>query len=149
MQVTGCRLHHVVGLVRPENFAGAIARLEEVLGASFYPPVVRPQFGIQMAISLDAGIELIAPLAMIAEHPLVRSLDAMGERWLSVVMATRSLDEACARLEHFGAAPAGRQSLMDMTQPFADRIARFDQATVDSAAFGGLPVILAHVEYRR
>lgn len=148
MEAKGNRVHHVVGLVRPENFATTIARMEQVLATSFYPPVQRPEFGIQMAISLDAGIELIAPISPVAEHPLVQSIEAMGERWLSVVMATDDLDAACTRLERLGCTSPSRQSLMDLEQPFADRISRFDQATADPAAFGGLPVILAEIEQR-
>src|SRR5690606_30766184 len=99
MQGKGSRVHHVVGLVRPENLASVVARMDDVLGASFYPIVQRPEFGMQMAISLDAGVELIAPLSMAAENPLAQSIEAAGERWISVVVATGDLDAACRRLE--------------------------------------------------
>ena len=148
MQGKGSRVHHVVGLVRPENLASVVARMDDVLGASFYPIVQRPEFGMQMAISLDAGVELIAPLSMAAEDPLAQSIEAAGERWISVVVATSDLDAACRRLEAAGLAVASRQALMAAPQPFADRIARFDQVNVDPAAFGGLPLILAEVETR-
>jgi hypothetical protein len=79
MQLEGSRVHHVVGALRPENFEPTIARMEDVLGARSYAPVQRPEFGIKMAISLDAGIELIAPLTMAPEHPLAQSLDILAE----------------------------------------------------------------------
>jgi hypothetical protein len=72
----------------------------------------------------------------------------MGERWMSVVLATDDLDEVCRRLERLGVTPPGRMALMNMPQPFADRIERFDQVTVDPPVFGGLPVILGDIEYR-
>lgn len=142
------RVHHVVGLVRPENLEPTVARMSELFGARFYPVVQRSEFGIQMAISLEAGIELIAPLAMVAEHPLAQALEAGGERWMSVVMATDDLDAACARLERLGAAPAPRLALMDMAQPYEDRVARFDQMSVDPAVVGGLQIVAAEVDYR-
>lgn len=145
MRKDGARLHHVVGLVRPGNLANVVAALSDALEVAFYPIVERPQFAIKMAISLDAGIELIALLNEDAANPLVQSLDASGERWISLVIAVVDLEAACKRLERFGHRLDARQDIMALPQPFTDRIAGFEQASLKWAATGGLPIQLAQI----
>ena len=95
MKRTVNRVHHVIGMVRPENFESAISKMSLSLQTPCYGPFDRPDHGIRVAISMDAGIELIAPLATDKGDQLIASLNALGERWISVVVAVRNLDKAC------------------------------------------------------
>lgn len=99
MQVQSGRVHHIVGLVRPENFGSATARMQDVLGAPFHPPVERPEFGMQGHFSRRRCRTDRAPF-----HDCRTSAGAIAQ--------------------------SGRR------------------ARVEPSTFGGLPVILAEVDYR-
>lgn len=142
------RLHHVVGFVRHENFNGAIKRLSSALKTQFAGPFERPDHGLRVAISLDAGIELIAPLSGDLDHPASAAFASMQEGWISVVVAVDDLDAACTRLEQLGQRLVSRRSVLADLISITDRFESFEHATFDSSAFGGLSVILAGITER-
>lgn len=141
-------VHHVVGLLRPENFHHAISQLSMALQTSFFGPFQRAEAGINVAVSMEAGIELIAPLSSDPTDPIMADVTERGERWISVAVAVRSLDDACDRLEQLGHKLRRRGSVMNAPMPFSDRLISMEQASFDPAAFGGLPVLLMQVEKR-
>lgn len=144
------RVHHVVGLVKRDNFHSTIARLSTTLQTAFYGPVERPDFGMQFAISLDAGIELLAPLSDEPDDPLNRDIQARGERWITVVIGVPDFERACERLARLGYQMTRMHSVLDgpAIMPFADQYSRFDEASFPPEAFGGLSINFACTEKR-
>ena len=148
------RIHHVVGLVRPDNFNNAIAQLSQALRTAFYGPFDKPDVGLRVAISMDAGIELVTPQGDSEENRFRALLDERGEHWMSIVVGVRDLDDVCSRLGELGHQPL--QILRNLTDefpvgglPFADRFTRLDEVIFDPAAFAGLNVVVAAIEDRR
>jgi hypothetical protein len=73
MKTDRSRVHHVCGLVRPENFHNVIARMSQTLRTAFYGPFDRADIGLRVAISMDAGIELVTPLTDASDRPTHRA----------------------------------------------------------------------------
>lgn len=145
------RIHHVVGLVRPENFHHAIARLSQVLRTAFYGPFEKPDVGLRVAISMDAGIELVTPLGDDQANRFNALLEERGEHWMSIVVAVRDLEDVCNRLGDLGHRP--QHTLRNLTDefpvgglPFADRFSRLDEVMFEPEAFAGLNVVVAAIE---
>ena len=136
------RIDHVAGLVRRENLAGVIARLSELFDTRFHGPYDRPAMRAQVAMSLDAGIELLAPADDDPEAPLNRLLAAKGEHWLSVVMGVRDMDAACDHLARLGYAPALRKSALGGSEAYPEPLTRLEQAVFAPGPFGGLSLSL-------
>jgi hypothetical protein len=153
MKTERSRVHHVAGLVRPENFHNAISRMSQALRTAFYGPFDRTDLGLRVAISMDAGIELITPLSNADDNPFNATLKERGEHWMSVVVAVRNLEDVCNRLGELGHQP--HRILRNIPGefppgglPFADRFSRLDEVIFDPAAFGGLLVVVAAIEGR-
>ena len=153
MKTDRSRVHHVCGLVRRENFHNAISRMSQTLRTAFYGPFDRADVGLRVAISMDAGIELVTPLSDAEDNRFNIALKARGEHWMSVVVAVRDLDDVCNRLGELGHEPLS--TLRNIPgefppggHPYADRFSRLDEVIFDSAAFGGLQVVVAAIEGR-
>jgi hypothetical protein len=145
------RIHHVVGLVRPDNFHNAIARISQALRTAFYGPFEKPDIGLRVAVSMDAGIELVTPLTNDEDNRFNALLGERGEHWMSIVVAVRDLDDVCNRLGELGHAPQHiLRNLVDKFPlgglPFADRFSRLDEVIFEPAAFAGLNVVVAAIE---
>lgn len=132
------RIDHVAGVVRRENFAAVIARMAEVFDTRFDGPFDRPAMRAQVAMSLDAGIELLAPADDDPENPFNRLLAAKGEHWLSVVMGVRDMDATCDHLARLGYKPAMRKSALGGSDAYPDRLTRLEQAVFAPGLFGEL-----------
>lgn len=148
------RIHHVVGLLRPNNFHNAIARISQVLRTAFYGPFEKPDIGLRVAISMDAGIELVTPLSESEENQFSALLNERGEHWMSIVVAVRDLKDICNRLEELG--HQSQHILRNLTDefpvgglPFADRFSRLDEVMFEPAAFAGLNVVVAAIEEKQ
>jgi len=153
MKIDRSRVHHVAGLVRPENFHNAISRMSQALRTAFYGPFDRTDIGLRVAISMDAGIELVTPLDDTKDNRFNMMLEARGEHWMSVVVAVRDLDDVCKRLGELGHEPLDILRNIPGTfppggHPYEDRFSRLDEAIFDPAAFAGLAVVLAAIEDR-
>jgi len=74
-----------------------------LLGATFHPAGEEDaaRFGVRVAISWDAGIELVSPLPG-RESPVARFLEERGEGLMGVVFAVDDLGEARRRAEEMG-----------------------------------------------
>jgi hypothetical protein len=140
------RIDHVAGLVRPENFEATIARFAEVFDTRFYGPTEKPEVGMRVALSLDAGIELIAPLDDDPENPFNKMLAARGEHWISVVMGVADIDASCDHLARLGYKPIARRSGLDGGDTYRGRLSRYDQAMLAPGSFAGLSVALCIAE---
>ena len=148
------RIHHVVGLVRPDNFHNAISRMSQTLRTAFYGPFDKPDIGLRVAVSMDAGIELVTPLSDSKDNSFSVLLGERGEHWMSIVVAVRDLDDVCNRLGELGHKP--QHVLRNLTDkfpmgglPFADRFSRLDEVIFDPAAFAGLNVVVAAIEEKQ
>jgi hypothetical protein len=140
------RVDHVAGLVRPENLDSVIGRMSAVLNTAFYGPFERPQTGMRIAVSIDACVELIAPLG--PDSPLSKLLEERGEHWLSVIFGVRDMDETCDHLARMGYKPTYRRSPLQGDEPYLSRVASMDYAGFDAELFHGLPVVLGQIEER-
>lgn len=85
--------------MKPENLEACVERLTNVLGAEFEYFTYEPQ-GLRGAISLESGLEVIAPLS--DDSVLARQLADEGEGIHSIVYGVRDADEAQARAEQHG-----------------------------------------------
>lgn len=132
------RIDHVAGLVRRENLETVIARMAELFDTRFDGPFARPAMRAQVAMALDAGIELLAPADDDPESPLNKLLAARGEHWLSVVMGLRDMDAACDHLARLGYRPAMRKSALGGGDRYPERLTRLEQAVFAPGPFGDL-----------
>jgi hypothetical protein len=137
------RIDHVAGLVRPENFIATVDRLREALGIVFYGPIERTAAGLRVCGSLEAGIEIIAPLSDDPANPLNGMLAARGEHWMSVVFGVSDLDATCDHLGRMGYTPVRRGSPLQPGDPHAATIARMEQASFAPDVFFGLPLVIS------
>jgi hypothetical protein len=101
-----------------------------------------------IAVSWDAGIELVAPLSMEDGGSIAERIKQSGEGWVSVMFNVRDLDETCERLKGFGYEPTYLNSGLTGIEPWMDRFARIDEASFDPSLFGGLYIRLVTVEER-
>jgi hypothetical protein len=140
------RVDHVAGVVRRENLDTVIARMSEIFDTCFYGPFDRPAMRAQVAMSLDAGIELLAPADDDPENPFNKMLAAKGEHWLSVVMGVRDMDATCDHLARLGYKPMMRKSALGGTDEYPDRLSRLEQAVFASGLFGDLSLSFCYSE---
>lgn len=142
------RIDHIAGLIRREDMDSVIARMSEVLATEFYGPFDRESAGIRVAVSIDAGIELIAPLSDDPENPLNRQLAERGPHWVSVVFGVERMDATCDHLARMGYKPSWRGSPLQGNEPYLHRVARMDYASFDKELFHGLPFLFSEIEAR-
>ncbi len=140
------RIDHVAGLIRRENMDSVIARMSEALGTVFYGPFDRPQAGLRVAVSIDSGIELIAPLTDDPANQLNRQLEERGEHWVSVVFGVANMDATCNHLARMGYKPTWRGSPLQGNEPYLHRVASMDYASFDAELFHGLPFVFSEIE---
>ena len=132
------RIDHVAGIVRRENLEDMIARMSEIFDTRFYGPYDRPAMRARVAMSLDSGIELLAPADDVPENPFNKMLAAKGEHWLSVVMGVRDMEATCDHLARLGYKPMMRKSALGGNDEYPDRLTRLEQAVFTPGMFGGL-----------
>ncbi|MBW8752585.1 MAG: VOC family protein [Sphingomonadales bacterium] len=132
------RIDHVAGVVRRENLEPVMERMSEIFAARFHGPYDRPAMRARVAMSLDAGIELLAPADDDPENPFNQMLSAKGEHWLSVVMGVRDMDATCDHLARLGYKPMMRKSALGGTDQYPDKLTRLEQAVYAPGMFGGL-----------
>lgn len=142
------RIDHVAAVVRPENLDKAVSQLSVVLQTAFYGPFERAD-KMRVAVSWDAGVEVIAPLTDDPEHVLMKHIEQFGEGSWTVIYGVRDLDETLDRLKKLGYEPLGRYSGLTGVEPWVDRFERIDEALLDPRQFGGISLTLATVEERR
>jgi len=132
------RIDHVAGVVRREHFEEVIARMAEIFDTRFYGPFDRPAMGARVAMSLDAGIELLSPANDDPDNAFNKMLAAKGEHWLSVVMGVRDMDATCNHLAKLGYKPMMRKSALGGSDTYPDKLTRLEQAVFAPGMFGDL-----------
>jgi hypothetical protein len=140
------RVSHVVYCLRPENLDGAVAFLSEALGATFEDSS-RPELGLRIMISLESGLELIAPAPDLGPVPerFTTFLDQRGEGVYGIVYGVRDLDEVAAKADHFGIGVTHRGSFAD-APPWQGRFDVFDEAHLEP--LHGMHITLGRIEPR-
>ena len=142
------RIDHVVGLVRPENFAEAVSRMSIALQAAFYGPYNREDLGIRVAVSWDAGVELLTPLEGEKGEPYRALLEQRGEHWMSVLFGVREVEETKARMTGFGHSPTAEFTGLSGAEPWLERFTRLDELAYAPSVFGGLPMMFCTIVER-
>jgi 4-hydroxyphenylpyruvate dioxygenase-like putative hemolysin len=138
------RVSHVVYCVKPENLDRAAAFLSEALGAKFEDSS-RPELGLRILISLQSGLELIAPSPELGVAP-ARFTDFLtnhGEGVYDVVYGVRDLDETIERAAAHGVGVTHRGSFADLP-PWKGRMDVLDEAHLEPVC--GLQLTLGRIE---
>jgi 4-hydroxyphenylpyruvate dioxygenase-like putative hemolysin len=132
------RIDHVAGVVHRENLEDVIARMSEIFGTRFHGPYDRPAMKARVAMSLDAGIELLAPADDDPDSPFNKLLAAKGEHWMSVVMGVRDMNATCDHLAKLGYKPMLRKEALGGTEEYPEPLTKLEQAVFAPGMFGGL-----------
>jgi predicted enzyme related to lactoylglutathione lyase len=140
------RVSHVVYCFRPENLDRAVAFLSEALGASFEDSS-RPELGLRIMISLESGLELIAPAPDLGPVPerFTQHLEQHGEGIYNIVYGVRDLDEVAVRAKAFGVGVTHRGSFADLP-PWQGRFDVLDEAHLEPHL--GMKITLGRIEPR-
>jgi hypothetical protein len=138
------RVSHVVYCLKPENLDAAVAFLSEALGATFEDSS-RPELGLRIKISLESGLELIAPAPDLGPTPerFTNHLAERGEGVYDVVYGVRDLDEVIARSAQLGIGGTHRGSFTDVP-PWKGRFDVFEEAHLEP--IHGLNLTLGRIE---
>lgn len=138
------RVSHVVYCLRPENLDRAAAFFSEVLGARFEDSS-RPELGLRILISLESGIELIAPSPELGATParFTEFLEQHGEGVYDLVYGVRDLDETIARAATHGVGVTHRGSFAHLP-PWKGRMDVLDEAHLEPVF--GIHVTLGRIE---
>lgn len=64
----------MVSLVKPENFDRIIDRMSTVPQTAYHGPFDRGEIGLRIAVSVDAGMELVTSPCGDSDDPLIRWL---------------------------------------------------------------------------
>jgi hypothetical protein len=97
------QIDHVVMMCRPENLEAATDRLSKMLEIEF-EYFDAPLQGIKGALSIDSGLEYIAPLCdgSAMSDSLLRLLDEKGEGIHSITFGVADAKETKVRLDRDG-----------------------------------------------
>ena len=138
------RVSHVVYCFRPENLDAAVAFLSEALGARFEDSS-RPELGLRIMISLESGLELIAPAPDLGPVPerFTEHLERNGEGVYNIVYGVRDLDDTAALAARFGVAVTHRGSFADLP-PWQGRFDVLDEAHLEPHL--GMKITLGRIE---
>lgn len=96
-------MHHVVWCIRPENFEGARAFWEGVIGVAL-EELDLPDLGLRILISWQGGVEIMTPAypdGTMAEAAR-QFLDERGEGVYSVVYGIRNIEQVVASFSERG-----------------------------------------------
>jgi predicted enzyme related to lactoylglutathione lyase len=138
------RVSHVVYCFRAENIDNAAEFLTDVLGAKFEDSS-RPELGLRILISLENGLELIAPspdTGVVGER-FVRFLEEHGEGVYNIVYGVEDLDVTTERAERFGVGVTHRSSFAHLP-PWQGRFEVLDEAHLEP--YLGMKITLGRIE---
>lgn len=144
MQQPKNRVSHVVYCFRLENIDKAAAFLTDVLGAKFEDSS-RPELGLRILISLENGLELIAPspdIGAVGER-FTRFLDEHGEGVYNIVYGVEDLDVTSERAARLGVGVTHRSSFAHVP-PWQGRFDVLDEAHLEP--YLGMKITLGRIE---
>lgn len=141
----------VILIYRPENLLAAKAEIERTLGVSdFEGPFEPPGFGLTVAISFGAGVELMAPYGEDGYAAMARDhLAQHGEGVFGLVFGVDDLAAAEARaaeagyprrgerLDCFVAQPAWRERFASMQEAVLGSVAGIEMTLIETRPRGG------------
>jgi hypothetical protein len=135
------RIDHVLITVSHANFAECIAKLSRALGVSFEPALTRDDFGIISAISLESGLEVLAPTR--EEGPFWERIQRRGEGHVTIIFGVDNFDEARKRATDAGLA-VGAEIGLRGDEPWGKHFSVFREARL--APICGASIILGEIE---
>jgi len=141
----------VILIYQPENLAPAMTEIARTLGVTdFEGPFDPPGFGLTVAISFAAGLELIAPSGEAGFAGMAREfLAEHGEGFYGLVYGVDDLSAAEAqaaaaghprrgeRLDCFSAQPAWRQRFASLDEAVLGSVAGVEMTLIQSRSRGG------------
>jgi hypothetical protein len=138
------RVSHVVYCFEPQNLDRAAAFLTDVLGATFEDSS-RAELGLRSLISLESGLELIAPAPELGPVPprFTEFLARHGEGVYNIVYGVRDLDETAGRAQAHGVGVTHRGSFADLP-PWKGRMDVLDEAHLEPIF--GMHITLGRIE---
>lgn len=108
IDVEGGHVSRALLIYHPENFAAAVRTYADVLKVAFEPEYEPCGFGLRIAISLRAGVEIITPIGDGSYSDHMRdALRARGEGLLGLVFSVPDLDMARQTAVAAGHPPVG------------------------------------------
>jgi hypothetical protein len=135
------RVDHVLITVSYPNFADCIDKLSRALGVVFEPPIIRADFGVISAISLESGLEVLAPTR--EEGPFWERIQRRGEGHVSIIFGVDNFDEARKRATEAGVAVGAEIGLLG-DEPWGKYFSVFREARL--APVCGATIILGEIE---
>lgn len=142
------RVNRVLLQYREENFDRAVADISAALGIDDFEDFIAPVFGLRIAISWDAGIELVTPHGdgAASEH-FRQSLAQRGEGLTGFVFGVADLDAADRRAAAAGFAPVSDRIDCFTSNPgWRERFASATESVLPPVA--GLEVTLIELKAR-
>jgi hypothetical protein len=140
-------ISRVVFIYRPESLSGALKDFEQTLGINdFEGPYTSEEFGLSVAVSWSAGIELVAPTQKgTYSDALWAYLNERGEGMFSLVYRVRNLQEAEARAIQNGHPRIGDYiDGLAVEQSWRKRFSMLKEAIIEPV--GEIPVTLIQIE---
>jgi hypothetical protein len=110
------RIDHVVISVYPDSFRPFVDRLSKALGISFME-YRREESGLMIALSWDAGLEVVAPMQ--EKGRIWERLKEKGEGSVAIVFGVENLEDAVRRAEAAGVGTGPEIGLLG-DEPWAD-----------------------------
>jgi hypothetical protein len=141
-------LCRVVITYRPENFDAAVAAFTAALGIDFGAVLEPPGMGLRLAISFDAGIELVAPIGEEGYAPVFwKALAERGEGIQQLVFRVPDLEAQVAASRAAGwEAGDLRLNCFDACPHLAAQYAAMTEAGLPPVA--GVAVVLLQADAR-
>lgn len=139
-------INRVILQYREENFDQAVKDISAALGVDDFEDFVTPVFGLRIAISWSAGIELVAPQGdgEVSQH-FRDSIAARGEGLAAFVYGVADLDQAASVAAAAGFAPvSGRIDCFTSNPGWRDLFASATEIVLPPVA--GLEVALIELK---
>ena len=135
------RIDHVLITVFPGNFEKCIDQLSRSLGVIFEPALRRDDLGVVSAISLESGLEVLAPTR--EEGPFWERIQRRGEGHVSIIFGVDDFEEARRRAMDAGIAVGNEIGLVG-DEPWGRHFSVFREARLGSIC--GATIILGQIE---
>jgi hypothetical protein len=137
------RIDHVLITVSPGNFTECIDKLTRALGVIFQPALNREDLGVISAISLESGLEVLAPTR--EAGPFWERIQRRGEGHVTIIFGVDNFDDACKRATDAGLS-VGTEIGLQGDEPWGKHFAVFREARL--APICGAAIILGEIEPR-
>jgi hypothetical protein len=134
------RIDHVAMLISAKNFENCVQRLARTLEVEFVR-AERKDLGLLIALSWDAGLELLAPTG--PESPLWARLQEKGEGEVTIIFGVKDLEASKARAQKDGFS-VGPEIGLTGDEPWAHRFDVLREVALSEIC--GLHIALGQIE---